>query len=397
MYSFQSPSILWETPFMSRQVICPVCSPEKQSSILRKIMVRFGLMLIAFMFSCFVFGQNGQTKRVAILEPVDKEGTIALGVKLMVRGTLTEAITATSGYEGYDRIDMASIWGEHDFQRTGMVSDADIKKLGQMASANYILIAELAYINSDYIVLTAKILDVETARVERAGNVQTRLIPEELGRNCKVLAGKILNMSIETGSQKGELLIDGNKYVGEYKDGKPHGKGKMTYAKNDEYNRKFYDGDWVDGNAEGQGTLVWKDGDRYEGEFENDMMEGQGTYYWADGRRYIGDFKNNVSEGYGIMYYSNGERYEGNWVNDKRQGNGTMYYAGEDAGNYEMANYQNGAANGASTYYFRNGNYAKRNWVNGELHGEQYYYTSRGVLYRILTFGNGLLIKIKNF
>lgn len=46
---------------------------------------------------------------MAILETVDKENKVSYGVKFMVRSKLTEVITNTSGYEGYDRVDIASI------------------------------------------------------------------------------------------------------------------------------------------------------------------------------------------------------------------------------------------------------------------------------------------------
>lgn len=51
--------------------------------------VRLILMLIALTFVGSVFGQNTSTKKVAILETVDKEKAIPYGVKLMVRSKLS--------------------------------------------------------------------------------------------------------------------------------------------------------------------------------------------------------------------------------------------------------------------------------------------------------------------
>ena len=53
----------------------------------------------------------------------------------------------------------------------------------------------------------------------------------------------------------GTHSIEGNKYVGEYKDDKRHGKG----------------------------TSTWANGDRYVGEFKDDKRHGKGTYTWANG------------------------------------------------------------------------------------------------------------------
>lgn len=83
-----------------------------------------------------------QTKKVAILETVDKNGNVSYAIKLMIRSNLAKVITNTPGYEGYDRTDMKQISDEQTFQRTGMVSDEDIKRLGKITGAQYVLVAE---------------------------------------------------------------------------------------------------------------------------------------------------------------------------------------------------------------------------------------------------------------
>ncbi len=39
------------------------------------------------------------------------------------------------------------------------------------------------------------------------------------------------------------------------------------------------------------GTMTWADGDKYVGEFKNGKRNGQGTYIFADGDKYVGEFK----------------------------------------------------------------------------------------------------------
>ena len=67
-------------------------------------------------------------------------------------------------------------------------------------------------------------------------------------------------------------------YNGEWKDGKHHGKGKMTYANGD-----VYDGEWEDGK------MTYADGVVYNGE-------------WKDGKKHVGK-----------MTYANGDVYDGEW------------------------------------------------------------------------------------
>ena len=123
------------------------------------------LLTIILSLCCLSAIAQTQVKKVAILETVDKMGNVPYGVLLQVRSSLTYAISSNAGYEGYDRVDMAAITGEQNFQRTGMVSDEQIKRLGEMTGAAYVLIAEAALYDDQNIIIAAKILDVETGGV----------------------------------------------------------------------------------------------------------------------------------------------------------------------------------------------------------------------------------------
>ena len=340
------------------------------------------LMLIALTFAYPIFGQSGTTKRVAILETVDEEGKVSYGVKLMVRSKLAYAITNTPGYEGYDRVDVGSILDEHEFQRTGLVSDKDIKRLGEMTGADYILVAEVAYLNDSYIVLSAKILNVETTRVEQTADTQTQATVEDLEQNCKLLAGKLLNVNT------GELIINGRyRYVGEHKNGKPHGKGIIFY--NSTY-LKSYEGDWYYGKRHGKGILIWQDGGRYEGEWKNDEQHGTGTKISAYGFKYVGEWKYGDHDGLGTIYYNNGARFEGGWLNGRKSGSGTFY---EADGSYEKRNYINDKKDGKQEKYDKNGKLISTSiYENGKQISKSTYENGKLKLISKSTYENGKLI-----
>lgn len=149
------------------------------------------LVLLSFL-SMTAFAQ---VKKVAILETVDKNGDVPYAIKLMIRSNLAKVITNTPGYEGYDRTDMKQISNEQTFQRTGMVSDEDIKKLGKITGAQYILVAEAANVDKQNIFITAKILNVETAKMEATDNALTSTLPSDIQHGCEVLANKLLGIS----------------------------------------------------------------------------------------------------------------------------------------------------------------------------------------------------------
>ncbi len=52
---------------------------------------------------------------------------------------------------------------------------------------------------------------------------------------------------------------NGDRYEGEFKDGKMHGKGALNFA-----DGKKYTGDWIEGKRTGRGVFTWPDGERYE-------------------------------------------------------------------------------------------------------------------------------------
>ena len=64
------------------------------------------------------------------------------------------------------------------------------------------------------------------------------------------------------------------------------------------------------------GTHTWF-GDKYVGEYRNGRMHGQGTLAWANGSKYVGEFRNGKYNGQGKMIHADGRVEEGIWKNDK--------------------------------------------------------------------------------
>lgn len=151
-------------------------------------------IILLLLISLSAVAQNN-IKRVAILETVDKEGTVSYMKLLQFRSNLTTAITNTDGYEGYDRADLEQIIGEHNFQRTGLVSDADIKKIGEFTGAQYVLIAEAA-IDGSNMFITAKIIDVETARILRNSNRLMGTSATEMQEGSQKVAADLLGVQL---------------------------------------------------------------------------------------------------------------------------------------------------------------------------------------------------------
>ena len=147
-------------------------------------------ILFFFLFMAGIVSAQ-EVKRVAILETVDRENNVSYGNKLILRANLSKAITNTAGYEAYDRTDIDAIMGEQNFQRTGLVSNDQIKRLGEMTGANYILVAEAVVIDTRTMFITAKLLDVETARTILTDNLMMGSTPEDIQDGCAELAKRL--------------------------------------------------------------------------------------------------------------------------------------------------------------------------------------------------------------
>lgn len=79
-----------------------------------------------------------------------------------------------------------------------------------------------------------------------------------------------------------------------------------------------YKGEFVDGKRQGEGTFVWASGAKYRGQWFNDQMHGEGTYVYPDRRVYKGQFVDGKKNGQGELTTEDGKVLErGKWVNDE--------------------------------------------------------------------------------
>lgn len=147
-----------------------------------------------FIFACLLLSAVmtfAQTKKVAILEVVDREGKLSYGNKMMLRANMARAVANTTGYEAYDRTDIDAIMNEHDFQRTGLVSEDQIQQVGKMTGVSLILVTEGVLAGTNSMFVSAKILNVETAKVEIVDNMAMDLDATSMQQACAQLAKRL--------------------------------------------------------------------------------------------------------------------------------------------------------------------------------------------------------------
>lgn len=113
----------------------------------------------------------------------------------------------------------------------------------------------------------------------------------------------------------GKMKTDEMTYEGEFKHDTPNGVGVMKI------DRSLYEGEFVNGNpVRGKCTIR---GNEYEGEFNYDVVHGYGLTFHGYGvfknarsGVYAGTFDHNYKHGYGMFTTLNGETYSGSFVED---------------------------------------------------------------------------------
>lgn len=114
----------------------------------------------------------------------------------------------------------------------------------------------------------------------------------------------------------------GNRYEGEFKDGKTNGRGVYTWLGG------RYEGEFKDNNWNGRGVLTQPHAN-FEGEFKDGQFDGRGVYILKDQYRYEGEWKDGKRNGQGVMTFASGGRYAGEFKDGKPNGIGTYAGGGE--------------------------------------------------------------------
>lgn len=128
------------------------------------------------------------------------------------------------------------------------------------------------------------------------------------------------------------------------------GKGTLIWSRDGQEESRF-EGTLRAGKAFTAGKVVWVDGRRYEGNFNNSVFDGKGSLQTAEGR-YDGMFRNGRFNGRGVMEMPGGARREGAFKDDLLHGEGLFVNAGGDR--YE-GTFQEGKFNGKGRLTFARG------------------------------------------
>jgi len=127
----------------------------------------------------------------------------------------------------------------------------------------------------------------------------------------------------------GIVNFSSGKYVGEVKNGKAHGYGRIRFSNGDIYMGQWKNncmtgmgfyykkdnwtlGSFINGKRHGRCATIIKNAHKFDffiGTYSNDMKNGQGAYYWDSEDCYVGNFNNDKLNGVGSMSKFGGDEF----------------------------------------------------------------------------------------
>ena len=133
----------------------------------------------------------------------------------------------------------------------------------------------------------------------------------------------------------------------------PVRKGSYTFA-GGQYQSAKYTGAWLEGKQHGRGTIVWLDGKAFVGYFRKGLYHGRGKLSMPhtsdnNGKRlevYEGQFEEGLYHGFGVLCFTNGNNYEGEWYRGQRHGHGRYHLIRDNQYSTYIGEWANGKRNG---------------------------------------------------
>ena len=346
------------------------------------------LLILTLLLSA-TFANAQVVKKVAVWDTKCSDNSVKPFHSTMVRGGIETAVGNTPGYVVFDRSAFDIILKEHNFERSGVMSDAEINEMGKLAGVKYVVVPE-ASVNGDEFYVLVKMLDVETGKVSLVRDAFCSTSGPDIHKTCKNLGANLFGNNTANATTIAEVSLMEGKYVGEVLNGTPHGRGKISYKPDDSKKRVSFEGEWNKGERV-KGKIIWSDNSWYDGEMKNSYFNGYGTRVYSDGRKYVGYWVMGKRSGLGVLYDDKGKViYEGSFRDDTYNGQGTLNYSdgrkcigsfkdGKVHGHVTLYNAEgrkvyvgevkNATFNGPGIQYNENGSYMFGIWENGKKEG----------------------------
>ncbi len=152
--------------------------------------------LLIILFSAFSFTVFAEDVVIALLQPLTVQGSTDCDPfeVSMVRGELRKELGRHTGYQVVTRLDVDAILKEMGFQQSGMVNDAQRKRVGAMTGAQYICVSTITRYSTQ-LYIEAYLVNVETGQMTNPVTQYAKIINDDYSTvrtSCNAMANEML-------------------------------------------------------------------------------------------------------------------------------------------------------------------------------------------------------------
>ena len=141
---------------------------------------------------------TAENQKVAVFDPA---GNAENFVKEIVREEISSIIVNTSGYTVLERSLIDRVLEENRFQAGGLVDDAQISEMGRRMGANLAFVTNMTRLSDSSFHLSFKMIDVQTARIERQSTVHSDGGATALIRTVRQTVGEMFRETSRNATQ----------------------------------------------------------------------------------------------------------------------------------------------------------------------------------------------------
>ena len=146
----------------------------------------FSIVIVIMSFSA-----RAEDRKVAVFEPA---GEVETRIKAVVREEISSIIVNSAGYSVLERHLIDRVLAESHFQMSGLVDDAQVSEMGRLMGANLAFVVNVELLGTNYHI-SCKLIDVQTARIERQRTTRTQRGLEDLIDVVQSIVGEMFKPS----------------------------------------------------------------------------------------------------------------------------------------------------------------------------------------------------------
>jgi len=152
-------------------------------------------IIIIFVIALLSVTAMAQNKKVAVFDPA---GNVDTSMKEIIREEISSIIVNAGGYTVLERQLIDRVLEENRFQAGGLVDDSQMSEMGRRMGANMVFVTSMTTLDVN-IYISCKLIDVETARIEKQRTALTQRGANDLLNVVQKIVGEMFDMTNSAG------------------------------------------------------------------------------------------------------------------------------------------------------------------------------------------------------